>query len=409
MPNYSTISRVIPRENNENDRLISLLAYNRLPDDELIKIERQKGAKYFVYADISDCFRSMYSHSIGWAAVGDENAKLKQGDKNIWYNILDFNTRSMQRNETMGVQIGPDTSNIITELILSRVDVALQKYNYLRYIDDYQCFVESRDEADNFINDLGRELEKFHLRLNAKKTNVGTLPIPINPRWITQIRTYSKVFANDKNLNNKDIPNITRLIDTAIDINSDYPNESVLKYVANTLASKVYDSDKSLKYTVDYLLRISLVHPYLVPTIEKLLLKNKLRADTLSSWLASELPIIIKDAIRFRRSDAITHAINIAVTHSVMLSDIKQYFKDVCKDDDCIPAVLCYKYAKQNSMFLKPFYKYVTQIVAEKKEDEWWLFVYETFRDNPNKQPFRQINWKSYYLKMRENGITFIA
>ncbi|TCC97481.1 hypothetical protein EZ449_21930 [Pedobacter frigidisoli] len=49
-------------------------------------------SKYVALADISNCFPSIYSHSISWALVGKSFAKSKSkpADKNEWFNQIDL-------------------------------------------------------------------------------------------------------------------------------------------------------------------------------------------------------------------------------------------------------------------------------------------------------------------------------
>ncbi|HWY99089.1 MAG TPA: RNA-directed DNA polymerase [Bacteroidia bacterium] len=137
---YKNRSMVIPRPNNLNKRLITMKSYNKVDDKKFLILDKSSNKKFLVHVDIANCYPSIYSHSIPWALVGRQKAKDTMFKKDLWYNRLDFAIRSMQRNETVGIAIGPDTSGIISELILSRIDKALKDYNYLRFIDDYRCY-----------------------------------------------------------------------------------------------------------------------------------------------------------------------------------------------------------------------------------------------------------------------------
>ena len=100
------------------------------------------GAYYVTSADISNFFPSIYTHSIPWALVGHEVAK-KDHNPQKWFNSIDAKQRHLKRNETQGVPIGPATSNVISELILSPVDKALRNrgYRFIRAIDDYLSLI----------------------------------------------------------------------------------------------------------------------------------------------------------------------------------------------------------------------------------------------------------------------------
>jgi len=203
VPDYENISLIVPKSDNKSgrltsmdsydseiDRLISLKACNKNEEERKIAIDKQLGKKYYVFADIASCFPTIYSHAIPWACVGHTEAKRTDKDDTLWYNKLDRKNRKTQRNETIGIAIGPDTSNIITELILSQIDKELSNYSYTRYIDDYKCYCSTKEEADQFLRDLAGLLEKYHLRLNSKKTKILQLLQPLEEIWVRRIREF---------------------------------------------------------------------------------------------------------------------------------------------------------------------------------------------------------------------------
>ena len=113
-----------------------------------------------------------------WALIGFENAKKHKSEKDKWFNKIDECLRFTKRNETQGIAIGPATSNIVTEIILARIDEKfLGKYNFLRFIDDYTCDCASETDAKNFIRDLDHELAFFKLTLNVKKQKLENYQI----------------------------------------------------------------------------------------------------------------------------------------------------------------------------------------------------------------------------------------
>ncbi|WP_429827442.1 RNA-directed DNA polymerase [Campylobacter concisus] len=127
------------------------------------------GKRYLVKADISNCFGSIYTHAIPRALIGKESAKQDRNDTK-WYNEIDEKTRLLNYNETHGLLIGPHTSNLISEIILVAVySVMSRKYKYIRKINDYSCYIETKEKAEQFLLDLSQELKKFGLSLNNKK------------------------------------------------------------------------------------------------------------------------------------------------------------------------------------------------------------------------------------------------
>ena len=93
------------------------------PESDLLI--HDKGISHFlVKADIATCFPSIYTHAIPWAAVGKEKAK-NSIRTDTWYNRIDERCREMCNGETHGLLIGPHTSNLIAEIILTVVDKKL--------------------------------------------------------------------------------------------------------------------------------------------------------------------------------------------------------------------------------------------------------------------------------------------
>lgn len=153
------------------------------------------GKRFMVAADISNCFPSIYTHALPWALVGKATAKQTVNRKNEWYNQIDYWAQRSKNGETHGVLIGPHTSNILAEIILCKIDEELcKKWEYTRNIDDFCCYVCSREDADAFLVDLNRCLREFDLSLNHKKTEIVELPVGAVERWVHQLQNHSLYF-----------------------------------------------------------------------------------------------------------------------------------------------------------------------------------------------------------------------
>ena len=146
-----------------------------------------------VHLDINRFYGSIYSHSIPWAALGKTEAlkqhKAKTLDKH-WSAELDRLVRACNRNQTIGIPIGPDTSRVVSELVLSRIDhelkkngSGLKKRQVFHNIDDYEIGVENTTEAERVIARFEKEIRKFELRSHDGKTGVISGELPENLRW----------------------------------------------------------------------------------------------------------------------------------------------------------------------------------------------------------------------------------
>lgn len=133
--------------------------------------------------DINRFYGSIYTHSIPWAALGKDEAKRRYRNNTLnghWSDRLDQLVRNCNQRQTIGIPIGPDTSRIVSEIVLSRIDNEIVKssrelaYSQVFHnIDDYQIGVYSQSEAENAQSNFVRSISKYELRINDYKTSIN--------------------------------------------------------------------------------------------------------------------------------------------------------------------------------------------------------------------------------------------
>lgn len=155
-------------------------------------IKASLGYKYRLKVDIANCYDSIYSHSISWAICGKDQAKkylltknpdsLKQ--KYDFSDRLDTFVRHLKNNETNGIIVGPFTSRIISEIVLSAIEKELtnEKLFFRRYVDDYKFYFKSEANIHESLPKIERILNKYSLRLNSLKTQIDRFPFEIISR-----------------------------------------------------------------------------------------------------------------------------------------------------------------------------------------------------------------------------------
>lgn len=153
---------------------IHLKNYN---EAKLKEISLIKGKYYSLKLDISNFYDSIYSHSISWD-INDIN--IKQIAEN-----LDVVLRAGNRNETKGIIIGPYTSSMFAEIILSKVDSELIEYlntcpievRFSRYSDDYIFYSDSEEFLKSQVKPKFESLiNKYKLYINSSKTKNLVFP-----------------------------------------------------------------------------------------------------------------------------------------------------------------------------------------------------------------------------------------
>ena len=404
---YVDRSMVIPKPNNLNKRLVSMLSYNKNKDEKFLHLDKSFQAKYFVHADVANCYPSIYSHSIPWALVGNKEAKDNMNVKTIWYNKLDYAIRSMQRNETVGIAIGPDTSSIISELVLTRIDKELSEYKYLRFIDDYKCYCSSKEHAETFIRELSKELEKYHLRLNPKKTKIIELPKPLDEDWVRELKAYTNKFLNLNKLSKKHINTISEFIDLAINLAQKNPGDSPIRYAVKVLSKKNYLDNDVFAFVIMYLSRVCFIYPYFIDVFDLILQKSKSNKHIID-LVSKEINSLLNEHLKYSRSDVALWGLVLSMRYNFEINDFEEYSDYLIEDRDCLPTLLCYEYSKNKKLDTKKYFELVKELVNGKDEEEWWIYIYSLYYDSPRKAIFKQIQYKDFYEEMRIAEVQFI-
>lgn len=251
-----TLSRPVPKI--RSDRALP----SRYPMSAL-PIHRASGravAKYIVTTDITRFYHSIYTHSIPWALHTKPLAKKKKSDDRLLGNRLDKYTRSGQDNQTVGVPIGPDTSLVIAEIILCKIDSELSpvlRRNGFRYIDDYELGFHTLSQAEDALGDLEEKLGRYELALNPRKTRILRLPVSLEDAWAPELR--AAVVSDDSKPKAQEY-SLLRYFDRAFELTKQYPDEHVLNYAIQR-ASSVLIAKRNWKLYEDLMLQCILSEP----------------------------------------------------------------------------------------------------------------------------------------------------
>lgn len=404
---YRNTSMIIPKPNNLNKRLVTMLSYDRIKDEKFLILDKSFKAKYFVHADITNCYPSIYTHSVSWALVGKIESKQNAQKQDKWYNEFDKAIRNTQRNETVGIPIGPDTSSIISEIILSQIDKKLSKYKYFRFIDDYKCYCSSKNEADAFIRDLSKELEGFNLRLNQKKTVISNLPKSFDDEWINEIKFFINIFLSEDKLQNKHINMLGQFFDLIIKLVKRYPDESPIRYAVKILSNKKFENNDVFAFVILNLSRICFLYPYFIDLFDDIF-SNNLITDKIKPSVEEELNAIIYEHLQYSRSDVALWGIYLSYKYKLNIKDFDKFSNTLIEERDCLPVLLSYYYSIKMNFDTKKYINLIETLITEQLEDEWWIFIYEVMIGNKNKPILKKVKYRDLYLKLIENKISFI-
>lgn len=373
----NVISRIKPSVNGDN-RLIQM-DYDDGGFGNSIYLEYSFGKKFRVYTDITNCYPSIYTHAIPWALVGVKESKDNKTNKAKWYNNIDYCQRMMKRGETYGIAIGPASSNLVSELILARIDELLgKKYSYYRHIDDYTCYCSTYEEGQRFLKDLRQQLKAYGLALNIKKTEVVELPFPHEPEWLIDLSTRSPLGSlNEHGVRFFSSRETIRFLEYALVLNNRQVDDRIIKHAVKTVINQL---DESATVSVfHYLLDLVRHYPSLLPVMQDLFdgIDNPVRYARYLNEIG------IENATE-GRSDGLSWALYyLAKYHMVVSFDLAEATIDT---NDCVGLVMLYLTGAFNESVIS----YVEAIDKTDRFhlDRYWLLLYQLYFDGLIADPY---------------------
>lgn len=215
-------------------------------------IEYALDYSYMLITDITNCYGSIYTHTIPWALHEKDNVKrahFSKGTK-IKYigNEIDSIIRSMSYGQTNGIPQGSVLMDFIAEIVLGYADLELtrsiekynseqhqeqnkiQEYKIIRYRDDYRIFANSQNDAVKVAKLLTEVLQQLNLKINTQKTFVSNEIIrdSIKPDKFYWNEVKQKESSLQKHL----------LLIYALSLK--YPNTGTLEKVLNEFYDRLY-------------------------------------------------------------------------------------------------------------------------------------------------------------------------
>lgn len=202
-PKIKCHSIPLQSESEQSDKAVTIS--NWWQSIEQQSIELAMNFDYVLHTDITDCYGSIYTHSIPWALHTKPTAKADR-DKSLLGNVIDDHLRNMSYGQTNGIPQGSVLMDFIAEIVLGYADLELSEkikqakiegYQIIRYRDDYRIFSNNPQNAELITKLLTEILIDLGMRLNAQKTLVTNNVIrdsikPDKMYWITtQKRTKS--------------------------------------------------------------------------------------------------------------------------------------------------------------------------------------------------------------------------
>ena len=389
------VSRIHPRKIQDSHAIFQM-NYSNWQIDADPEPAILLGRKYLVKCDISACFPSIYTHSLPWAVIGIDEAKRNRSNRSdIWINQIDYLLQRVCNGETHGLLIGPHASNVVSELLLTKIDAALfrQGFRFVRHIDDYDCYVDNRPDAEKFVLKLQEELSKYRLTLNQKKTEIIQLPIALSTDWVRLLKIHA---PEDSTL--LGYSEVSSFLEYATSLLPDYQdNASILLYALRVLSGHPL-KPSARKYVQYYAMHLACIYPYLLPTFEETVIVP-LKLSTGALALFSNY--IFLDCFNHADYLSACFALYYAIKYDFQL-DVPE-FEEIEEADDCLLYLFLYLYAKhfKDDCLMERLKDLASGFSQSGRAfEENWLFLYH-IRD---KNDLPDGEWRALWHK----GVNFI-
>ena len=278
--NYPTIQKWLTRQTYSWDEIRVSQKYARAIKGINFPLHRAKKSyieatsDWLVKTDITRFYPSIYTHSLTWAAYGKEKvkARLKTFEGSL-ADRLDILVRACNRNQTIGIPVGPETSRILAEIISSRIDddlrssfedITIESVDRLQ--DDWFVGVKTLERSEKVLSQIGAAYRDYSLDINGRKTSVTRIIQHVEEGWKTELAGFlSHKMGDLRGARLREFLNLTlRLL-------LEYENQAVTNYALAVLEDQSFVK-ADVEALESFLLKASVISPGSMSRIAEMIL-----------------------------------------------------------------------------------------------------------------------------------------
>lgn len=288
--NWTKVLRWLSRRKYSIDEIAVASQYERaIKGINFRAHEAKKGfieatADWLVCTDISRFYPTIYTHSIPWAAYGKERVKsaLKVYEGSF-ADRIDLLVRSCNRNQTVGIPIGPETSRIIAEIISSRIDedfaTRCSKPSPTmidRLQDDWTVGSDTLESAEKILSAISACYRDYGLEINGSKTSINHILASRSESWKSEISAF--LSHRDGGLHGG---RMKEFLSLCLRLQLENPTAPALNYALAVIEGRNY-SRSDIEMIESFLLKSAAVAPSTLDRVCRILLNIDHRYGGLS-------------------------------------------------------------------------------------------------------------------------------
>lgn len=381
-----------------------------VPDRATLRARARVGARYVLHTDIAQFYPSIYTHSVPWVLHTKAVAKASINNMTLAGNVLDRELQACQQGQTKGIAIGPDTSLGIAELLLSPLDKRIHtECNIVggcRFIDDIELTFRTLSDADKALTRIEALLNDLELQPNALKTAISELPVNLESKFATSLR--SNLPSSDNAPKSQWIDYFNR----AFEIARADRTAGTLRYAVAAL-SGVRPSDACWDLTQRLMWQCVTIDPGCIKHVVDVIAINRLLALKVpdAHIAASAVDSVIQFSAAAGHASEVLWSIWAAMYIGFAIGQESQ--NAIAEMDDALVASAAMFASATTQVFSQPFDSplWKSWLQQDCFMQEHWLFAYEAYGRGwfPSEVAASQISHDAHAAFLQGAGVTFIV
>lgn len=414
--NWNSVQKWLLRQRFSLDKIAISSAYRRSIRD--INFEMHRAKKNFIGSicdvliktDISRFYPTIYTHSIPWAAYGKEkvknNIKLYEGSL---ADRLDSLVRSCNRNQTIGIPIGPETSRIIAEVISSRIDSdfsfrmpTLDVKAVDRLQDDW--FIGTRDveTAERALSAINIVYREYGLEINGSKTSVERVIGASDSEWISELGAFISHRPGALKGNR-----LREFLSLSLRLQARNQTDPVVNYSLAIIENNNFNP-QDVEIIESFLLKSALISPMSMDRICRIMLNIQHRTQKISVLNVRDRFTLLAER-NLERNNLYEVIWLLYTLRGLKIPINSTYISDkISEVDSSVIALILLDMKDRNAWLRKlPKAKWIAEILEERIKTDWiWLLAYEGIRNGWLADP-KNVMASPFFSAMNSRGIIF--
>ena len=360
--------------------------------------------------DVLSFYHSIYTHAIPWAIHGKLIAKANRNatDPAVFGNRMDELVRSCQDGQTVGIPVGPDTSRIISEILLCAVEQKIPQElrrriaSGFRYIDDFFLCFDSLADAEIVLAGIREACLYFDLQLNAAKTTTISALAFNEETWPSEISAM-RIAPEGKNQRRS----MMRFFSGVIKLAKEQPSESIASFAVRSTTKILVDRENWDLYEA-FLLRMARENSNCIDSVVKIICTYAAIGYVISNSVPRFIERIIADHAPYNQHFEVAWVLWLARSLSVRLSAASSYLVVRMENDICAILAL-HLHSRRLISGASKISSWLGSVVTADLQGDHWLLIYEASlrKGWPITGATAAVAGDNFFATMKKEGVSF--